>query len=249
MRCRLNVHLDDVAVLRQAGTGSDPDPDPVEAAALAERAGADGVTIHLREARREVQDRDVEILRRTVKTHFTLEMAPSQDMVAVALEVRPDSVTLVAEHREEIGVEGGLDVVQNRDMVQRCVRILQDGGVEVGIFVEPDLDQVRAAHKLDARRVVLHAGRYGEGRSFQERSEELARLRNGAKAARKVGMEVVAARGLNFHNVVPVARIPDVSEVGIGHGLIAQALFEGLPAAVGRMTELLREARIDLLRS
>jgi pyridoxine 5-phosphate synthase len=243
MRCRLCVHVDGAALLRRGA-----EPDPVDVALAAERAGADRVAVHLREVRGAVKDRDVELLRRLAKTEFVLEIAPTQDMLAVALEVQPDAVTLVAEHREEIGTEAGLDAIQHRDAIQRAVRLLGDAGISAGLFVDPDLDQVRAAHKSDARAVELHAGRYAEARSFQERSEELARLRNAAKAARKVGMDVGVGRGLTKHNLLPVARISEISQVGVGHGLLARAVFVGIDDAVRDWVGLLREARIDLLR-
>ncbi len=247
VRCRLGVNVDHVATVRQARGAAYPDP--VEAALVAERAGADQVTVHLREDRRHIQDRDVEILRRVVKTELNLEMATTPEMVTVALQVRPDTATLVPERREEITTEGGLDVIQNRDAVERAVRMLRDAQIRVALFVDPDLDQVRASHKLDVDAVELHTGRYAEGRAVRERADELGRLRDGAKAARKLGMEVAAGHGLNYHNTAPVARIPEIAELNIGHAIVARAVMSGMEAAVSDMVDILQHARIDLLRN
>lgn len=247
MRCRLGVNVDHVATVRQARRASHPDP--VEAAFAAERAGADQITVHLREDRRHIQDRDVEILRRVVRTELNLEMAATQDMVNIALQVRPDTVTLVPERREEITTEGGLDVLQQRDAVERAVRLLRDGQIRVSLFIDPDLDQIRAAHKLDADAVELHTGRYAEARAPRERSEELGRLRDGAKAAKKLGLFVAAGHGLDYQNTAPVARIAEIAELNIGHSIVSRAVMTGMQSAVADMVDVLRDARIDLLRS
>lgn len=242
MRCGLCVHLDPVAVMRRGRQ-----PDPVDAGLAAGRGGADRVAMHLREVRGAVRDRDVQLMRSLAHTEFALEIAPGTDMLGVALDVQPDRVTLVSELPE--GPEGGLDVVQYRESVHKAVRLLRDAGIRVGVFVDPDLDQVRGAHKVDAEFVEFHAGRYAAADSFSQRSEQLARLRNGAKAARKAGMEAGAGRGLTVRNVLPVARIAEVSWVGVGQGVWSAALFSGVDAAVSRWVDLLREARIDLLKS
>src|SRR6185295_1676868 len=157
---RLGVNVDHVATVRQARRASYPDP--VEAALLAERAGADQITVHLREDRRHIQDRDVEVLRRVSQTELNLEMAATQEMVSIALKLSPDTVTFVPERREEVTTEGGLDVIQHKDQLQRFIRLLRDGDIRVSLFIDPDLDQVRAAHKLDAQAIELHTGRYAE---------------------------------------------------------------------------------------
>jgi len=246
VRCRLGVNVDHVATVRQARRSAYPDP--VEAAFAAEAAGADQITVHLREDRRHIQDRDVEILRRTIRTELNLEMAATQEMVQVALQIRPDTVTLVPERREEITTEGGLDVLQQRDEVERAVRLLRDGQIRVSLFVDPDLDQIRASHKLDADAVELHTGRYAEAETLRARSEEIARLRDAAKAAKKLGLFVAAGHGLHYHNTAPVARIAEIAELNIGHSIVARALMTGMSKAVGDLIDVLREARIDLLR-
>lgn len=247
MRPRLGVNVDHIATIRQARRTAYPDP--VEAALVAERAGADQITVHLREDRRHIQERDVDILRRVVKTELNLEMAASQEMVSLALKYSPDTVTLVPERREELTTEGGLDVVQNRENLQRAIRLLQDGNIRVSMFIDPDLDQVRASHKLDAHAIEIHTGRYAEARSFKERSEELGRIRDAAKAASKLGLGVAAGHGLHYDNTVPVARITEIVELNIGHAIIARAMLSGMELAVRDMIDVMREARADLVRA
>ncbi|MEQ8273014.1 MAG: pyridoxine 5'-phosphate synthase [Deltaproteobacteria bacterium] len=247
MRPRLGVNVDHIATIRQARRTAYPDP--VEAALVAERAGADQITVHLREDRRHIQERDVDILRRVVKTELNLEMAASQEMVAIALKYSPDTVTLVPERREELTTEGGLDVIQNRENLQRAIRLLQDGNIRVSMFIDPDLDQVRASHKLDAHAVEIHTGRYAEARSFKERSEELGRIRDAAKAAAKLGLGVAAGHGLHYDNTIPVARILEIVELNIGHAIVARAMLSGMEVAVRDMIAQMREARADLVRT
>lgn len=242
MRSRLGVNVDHVATVRQARKAAYPDP--VEASLLAERAGADQITVHLREDRRHIQERDVEVLRRVVKTELNLEMAATTEMVTLALKYSPDTVTLVPERREEITTEGGLDVVAGKDHLQRMIRLLKDGNIRVSLFIDPDLDQVRAAHKLDAHAIEIHTGRYSESRSFKERSDELMRIRDSAKAAAKLGLGVAAGHGLHYQNVIPVARIAEIVELNIGHSIVARALMTGMEAAVKDMVELLKEAAL-----
>ncbi|MBK6689991.1 MAG: pyridoxine 5'-phosphate synthase [Deltaproteobacteria bacterium] len=242
MRSRLGVNVDHVATVRQARKAAYPDP--VEASLLAERAGADQITVHLREDRRHIQERDVEVLRRVVKTELNLEMAATTEMVTLALKYSPDTVTLVPERREEITTEGGLDVVAGKDHLQRVIRLLKDGNIRVSLFIDPDLDQVRAAHKLDAHAIEIHTGRYSESRSFKERSDELMRIRDSAKAAAKLGLGVAAGHGLHYQNVIPVARIAEIVELNIGHSIVARALMTGMEAAVKDMVELLKEAAL-----
>ncbi len=241
MRPRLGVNVDHVATIRQARRTTYPDP--VEAALDAERGGADQITVHLREDRRHIQERDVEILRRVVKTELNLEMAGTQEMLSFALKVSPDTATLVPERREELTTEGGLDVVANRDNVQRAIRLLQDGKIRVSLFIDPDLDQVRAAHKLGAHAVEIHTGRYAECHGFKERSEELNRIRDASKAASKLGLGVAAGHGLHYHNTVPVARIPEIIELNIGHSVVARSMSCGMEGASRAMIEILRESR------
>ncbi len=202
---RLGVNVDHVATLRQARRTTYPDP--VTAAALAELAGAGQITIHLREDRRHIQDRDLRILRETVQTLLNLEMAATQEMVKIAYEHKPDVVTLVPERREELTTEGGLDVAGQRDPIANIIKNLKDGEITVSLFIDPDLDQVRAAHKVNADRIELHTGRYCEARNERERARELSRIVDAAKAAAKLGMSVAAGHGLNYDNVRPIARI------------------------------------------
>lgn len=246
MRARLGVNVDHVATVRQARKVNYPDP--IEAALAAELAGADQVTLHLREDRRHIQERDVELARKMCKTEVNLEVAATQEMVTLALKVRPDTVTLVPERRDELTTEGGLDVTTQRDGLERAIRMLQDGNIRVALFIEPDLDQLRAAHKVNAHAVQLHTGRYAEGRSFKDRSEELGRLRDVAKAATKLGLGVSAGHGLHYFNVIPVARIPEIQELNIGHAIVARALVIGMERAVKDMLDLMREARADLVK-
>jgi pyridoxine 5-phosphate synthase len=238
---RLGVNVDHVATLRQARRSTYPDP--VTAAALAELAGAEQITIHLREDRRHIQDRDLRILRETVQTVLNLEMAATQEMVKIAYDSKPDTVTLVPERREELTTEGGLDVVNQRDALARVVKSLMDGDIAVSLFIDPDLDQVRAAHKVNAERVELHTGRYCETRDPRERERELARILDAAKAATKLGLGVAAGHGLSYDNVKPIARIDEITELNIGHSIVARAVLVGFERAVREMLELMRNPR------
>lgn len=235
---RLGVNVDHVATLRQARRVRYPDP--VTAAALAELAGATQITIHLREDRRHIQDRDLKLMRETVKTLLNLEMAATAEMVKVAYEAKPDVATLVPERREELTTEGGLDVVGQREAVRKVVRTLRDAEIQVSLFIDPDLDQLRASHKIDAQRVELHTGRYCDARTDAERARELSRLLDVAKAARKLGLEVAAGHGLNYQNVQAVARVQEISELNIGHAIVARAVLCGMERAVRDMLELMK---------
>lgn len=241
MPARLGVNVDHVATLRQVRRATYPDP--VAAAAMAELGGADQITIHLREDRRHIQDRDLQVLRRTVATRLNLEMAVAPEVLRLALEVKPDMVTLVPERREELTTEGGLDVVGGREAVKRAVRTLRDADIEVSLFVDPDLDQVRAAHRVDAQVVELHTGRYCDARLAADRRRELARTVDATKAAAKLGMKVAAGHGLNYRNVLPVAAIQEIEELNIGHAIVAHAVLVGMERAVREMKDLLRQAR------
>lgn len=237
MRQRLGVNVDHVATLRQVRRISYPDP--VTAAALAELAGAGQITIHLREDRRHIQDRDLRILRETCQTLLNLEMAATPEMVKVAYEYKPNTVTLVPERREELTTEGGLDVASTRDSLAKLIKNLKDGEIVVSLFVDPDLDQVRACHRVNADRVELHTGRYCEARSEKERARELARIVDAAKSAAKLGLGVAAGHGLNYDNVRPIARIPEIDELNIGHAIVARAVLVGFERAVREMLALM----------
>ena len=235
---RLGVNVDHVATLRQARRTTYPDP--VTAAALAELAGAQQITIHLREDRRHIQDRDLRILRETVQTLLNLEMAATAEMVKIAYEYKPDVVTLVPERREELTTEGGLDVNGQREHVAKIIKNLKDGEITVSLFIDPDLDQVRAAHKVDADRIEIHTGRYCEARNERERGRELSRIIDASKAAAKLGMSVAAGHGLNYDNVQPIARIQEIDELNIGHAIVGRAVLVGFERAVREMLELMR---------
>jgi pyridoxine 5-phosphate synthase len=238
MTQRLGVNVDHVATLRQARKGTYPDP--VTAAAIAELAGAGQITIHLREDRRHIQDRDLRILRETCQTMLNLEMAATAEMVKIAYEHKPNVVTLVPERREELTTEGGLDVAAQKDPLARLIKNLKDGEIVVSLFIDPDLDQVRAAHKVNADRIELHTGRYCEARNEKERARELARLVDASKAGAKLGMGVAAGHGLNYENVKPVARIDEIDELNIGHSIVSRAVLVGFDRAVREMIELMK---------
>lgn len=241
MSIRLGVNVDHVASLRNArGVRY---PDPVDAAFVAERAGADQITIHLREDRRHIVDRDLAVIRQTVTTRLNLEMAGTQEMLKIAFEHKPDSVTLVPERREELTTEGGLDVALHRDSFKRFVHSLREADIKVSLFIEPDLDQLRAAHKIDADAVEWHTGKYANLHGAKERDEELGRIVDVSKAARRLGIEVVAGHGLTYSNVAAVAAIEEIQELNIGHAIIARAVIDGLDKAVRDMLHIMRAAR------
>jgi pyridoxine 5-phosphate synthase len=235
---RLGVNIDHVATLRQARGGKDPDP--LAAAVLAELAGADGLVVHLREDRRHIQDRDLTLLREIVSTKLDLEMAADETMAKLALNVKPDLVTLVPERRQELTTEGGLDVAAHKDKIQRIIDLLRDGGIPTSLFIEPNLDQIKAAHKVGAAYVELHTGRYANARKSKDEDEEFDALTQAAKLAYKFGLGVNAGHGLNYKNVRRLARIPEIVEYNIGHSIVARAVLVGLEQAVREMRELLR---------
>ena len=238
MRQRLGVNVDHVATLRQARKAAYPDP--VTAAAMAELAGAAQITIHLREDRRHIQERDLRVLRDTVQTVLNLEMAASQEMVKVAYEHKPDMVTLVPERREELTTEGGLDVNAQRDVIARVVKTLKDGDIAVSLFIDPDLDQVKASHKVSSDRIELHTGRFCDARTEKDRQREYGRIVDAAKTAAKLGLGCAAGHGLNYDNVRPIARIEEIDELNIGHAIVARAVLVGFDRAVREMLELMR---------
>jgi len=231
-RPALHVNVDHVATLRQSrGTRY---PDPVWAAALCELAGADGITVHLREDRRHIQDRDLRLLRETVNQVLNLEMAATQEMVAIAREVRPDVVTLVPERREERTTEGGLDVVGQRVSVERATAALGEAGIAVSLFIDPVEEAVRAARQLGAPRIELHTGDYCNAHGPVQKAE-LARLAQATAVGLELGLHVAAGHGLTTDNVGQVVAISGISELNIGHAIVARAVFVGIQAAVGEM--------------
>jgi pyridoxine 5-phosphate synthase len=233
---RLGVNIDHVATIRQARGGNDPDP--LTAAILVELAGADGLVVHLREDRRHIQDRDLTLLREVVRTKLDLEMAADDAMAKIALSVKPDLVTLVPERRQELTTEGGLDVAAHRERIQKIVDVLRDGGIPTSLFVEPTLDQIKAAHKIGAAYVELHTGRYANAKRTKEEDEEFEAITQAAKLAYKLGLGVSAGHGLNYKNVKRLARLPEIVEFNIGHSIIARSVLVGLIQAVREMKEL-----------
>ena len=240
MRVALHVNVDHVATLRQArGTSY---PDPAEAAFIAERSGADGITVHLREDQRHIQPRDVRVIRETVRGTFNLEMANADATLAIALEVRPHHVTLVPERREERTTEGGLDVVGQARALAPVIDRLRGAGIKVSLFVAPDTAQLEASHKLGVDQVELHTGDYANARGAAV-IEELASLARGAAFARSLGLRVAAGHGLTVANVGPVAAIHEVVELNIGHAIIADAVIEGMGPAVRAMRDAITRGR------
>lgn len=240
----LGVNIDHVATLRNArGTSY---PDPVLAAGLAEQAGADGITIHLREDRRHITDRDVEILRQTLQTPMNLEMAVTEEMVAIACRIKPHFVCLVPEKRTEVTTEGGLDVAGQLAKVKAAISRLAEVGTQVSLFIDADHAQIDAAVAVGAPYIEIHTGRYADATSTAEQLEELARIQEAARYAHGLGLRVNAGHGLHYHNVKPIAAIPEMEELNIGHAIIGRAVFEGLPAAVAEMKRLMIEARQGL---
>ena len=237
---RLGVNIDHVATIRQARGGVEPDP--VAAAAIAELAGADGITIHLREDRRHIQDRDLRIIRETVKTRLNLEMAATDEMIGIALSVKPDMCTLVPEKRQELTTEGGLDVRINQQQIADAVERLQDGGLIVSLFIDPDPDQVKAANKVGADYVEFHTGTFAEAPDWKREDEELIRISNAVKLASKLGIGVNAGHGLNYSNIKKVAALGGIEEFNIGHSIISRAVLVGLDRAVRDMVELIKYA-------
>ncbi len=233
----LGVNVDHVATIRQARGGSEPDP--VTAAALAELAGASGITVHLREDRRHIQDRDVRLLRQTVQTRLNLEMAATDEMVGIALDVLPDSVTLVPERREELTTEGGLDVCLHRNLIRRQVGLLKQGGICVSLFIDPDLEQVKAAHRVGADFIEIHTGAYCEARTDELRRRELEKIETALRAGRKLGLGVNAGHGLNYQNVRAVAGMSGFHEFNIGHSIVSRAVLVGMERAVREMVALI----------
>lgn len=234
---RLSVNIDHIATLRQARKGVEPDP--VVAAVIAETAGADGVIAHLREDRRHIQDRDVRLLREIVHTKLNLEMAATEEMQRIALEMKPDFSTLVPEKREELTTEGGLETASRIDFMKAYVGRLQQGGVIVSLFIDPDEKQIAAAKKTGAEWVEIHTGAYANARGEKDREREFQKVVEAAKLAARLGLRVGAGHGLNYANAQRIARIPEVEELNIGHSIISRAALVGLERAVKEMRELI----------
>ncbi|AOW76646.1 MAG: pyridoxine 5-phosphate synthase [Colwellia sp.] len=237
----LGVNVDHIATLRQArGTNY---PDPVYAASVAEHAGADGITVHLREDRRHIQDRDIYVLKQTLHTRMNFEMAVTDEMLAIACEVKPEFCCLVPEKREELTTEGGLDIVGNFDKISRAVAQLTAAGIETSLFIDADKSQIDAAIASKAPYIEIHTGHYADAKNEQDQKIELIRLIEGIKYAHANGLKVNAGHGLNYFNVKPIAAIEEIIELNIGHAIIARAVIDGLDKAIRDMKQLMREAR------
>jgi pyridoxine 5-phosphate synthase len=239
-RTRLGVNIDHIATIRQARRAKEPDP--VHAAILAELGGADGITVHLRSDRRHIQDRDVEILRQVVKTRLNVELAATQEMVRIALTIKPDQVTLVPERREEITTEGGLDAILNSTQLKPIVKMLQEGGIHVSLFVDADLEQVREAQKLGAEAVEINTAAYADAANDRARTLALRAVTEAARLGRKLNLQVHAGHGLNYVNVGAVAAVEEMIELNIGHSIVARAALVGMERAVREMKGAMERA-------
>lgn len=237
----LGVNIDHIATLRNArGTAY---PDPVQAAFVAEQAGADGITVHLREDRRHITDRDVRLLRQTIQTRMNLEMAVTDEMLAIACELKPHFCCLVPEKRQEVTTEGGLDVAGQLDRITAAVTQLRQAGILVSLFIDADRTQIDAAVASGAPYIEIHTGAYADAQTDAARQQEFERIRDAAAYAASRGIKVNAGHGLTYHNVQPIAALPEMHELNIGHAIIGRAVMSGLASAVAEMKTLMREAR------
>jgi pyridoxine 5-phosphate synthase len=237
----LGVNVDHVATLRQARRTRYPDP--VAAALLAEQAGADSITIHLREDRRHIQERDLELMMQKLGTHVNLEMAVTDSMLALAVRVAPRDCCLVPERRQELTTEGGLDVHAEPERIRLAVGRLQASGIRVALFVDPEPAQIEASRAAGATVIELHTGTYADASTGADQAREIKRIREAAALGVRLGLTVHAGHGLNYHNVQSIAAIDPIEELNIGHAIVAQALFDGLPEAVAKMKALMVQAR------
>ncbi|HEK0316097.1 TPA: pyridoxine 5'-phosphate synthase [Proteus mirabilis] len=237
----LGVNIDHIATLRNArGTTY---PDPVQAAFIAEQAGADGITIHLREDRRHITDRDLMLISQTVQTRLNLEMAVTEEMIEIACQTQPDFCCLVPEKRQEVTTEGGLDVVGNEEKVADAIKRLSLAGIKVSLFIDPDHEQINAADRVGAPFIEIHTGAYADAEDEQAQEKEFVRIRDAVTYAASKGLKVNAGHGLHYHNVQRIAALPELYELNIGHAIIGRAVFSGLALAVEEMKRLMREAR------
>src|SRR5213075_1025321 len=238
---RLAVNIDHIATIREARKSDEPDP--IAATVICELAGAQGITVHLRGDRRHIQDRDVEILRRVVSTHLNVEMAATTEMVRIAQTIKPHRVTLVPERGNEVTTEGGLDVVLHSGNLEKTVRQLLDAHIDVSIFVDPDIEQIRMCHKMGAPRIEINTGKFTEAWRTGNWPQEIDKITTAARAARKIGLVVLGGHGLNYRNIDPIAMITDIEELNIGHSIVARASLVGLDSAVREMIALMRNPR------
>jgi pyridoxine 5-phosphate synthase len=238
---RLGVNIDHVATLRQARRALEPDP--VAAAVLAQLGGADGITVHLREDRRHINDRDVRLLRQVVTSLLNLELSVADAIVSIACDVKPDQATLVPERREELTTEGGLDVVQHQGAVAKAMERLQTAGIAVALFIDPDIRQIEIAKVLSAKAVEIQTARYAEAKTDDDRLRELNALQEATDFAKQVGLRVHMGHGLNYGNVHAIAQIPGVEELNIGHSIVSRAVLVGMARAVREMKDAIRAAQ------
>lgn len=244
---RLGVNIDHIATLREQRFTKYPDP--LLAAQYVESGGADQITVHLREDRRHIQDRDVKLLKETTSLLLNLEMAATEEMVKFALQVKPDIVCMVPEKREELTTEGGLDVATQIHDLGMKIKRLQDEGINVSLFIDPDKVQIEAAKEIGAYAVELHTGRYAEEKDSKEKRRELIRIIDSAGYASSLALHVHAGHGLEYVNVKPIAQVKSIEELNIGHSIVSRALFVGLEQAVRDMVSVIRESRQEVLRS
>lgn len=237
----LGVNIDHIATVRNA-RGTDY-PDPVQAAFVSEQNGADGITVHLREDRRHITDRDVEILARTIQTRMNLEMAVTDEMLSIAERVKPHYVCLVPEKREELTTEGGLDVKGQENKIKDACYRMAEAGIQVSLFIDADEEQINAAARTGAPLIEIHTGAYADAKSPEQQEIELVKVKHGVEHAVSEGLQVNAGHGLQYHNVQPIAAIPEIVELNIGHAIIGRAVFSGLDKAVADMKKLMVEAR------
>ncbi|SFU26998.1 pyridoxine 5'-phosphate synthase [Xenorhabdus koppenhoeferi] len=236
----LGINIDHIATLRNArGTKY---PDPVQAAFIAEQAGADGITIHLREDRRHITDRDVQLLKKTIQTRMNLEMAVTDEMVGIATQIKPAFCCLVPEKRQEVTTEGGLDVLGQKEHIAEAVKILSEAGILVSLFIDADPQQIDAAVEVGAPFIEIHTGAYADAEDEIQQEKEFRRIKEAVTYAAGKGLKVNAGHGLTYHNVQRIAALPEIYELNIGHAIIGRAVFSGLSAAVADMKTLLREA-------
>lgn len=238
---KLGVNIDHIATLREARKTNEPDP--VYAASIAELAGADGITIHLRQDRRHIQERDLELLRAFVKTKLNVEMAMSMEMVKIALKHKPDICTLVPETADEVTTTGGLDVLMYTEKVGEVAGNLNAAGIEVSVFIDPNVEQIKACYKLGIKAIEINTGEYAKNWNNSYASLEIDKIKKAVIYARKVNMTVLAGHGLTYQNITPIATIEGIEELNIGHSIIANSTFMGLEKAVARMKELMRLAQ------
>ncbi len=238
----LSVNVDHVATVREARKINQPDP--VTAAHLAELAGADGITIHLRGDRRHIQDRDLKLMRQTAKTKLNLEMAVNQEIIRIALEYVPDIVTLVPERQEEITTEGGLNVSGNKESISNTISLFSEREIEVSLFVDPDIDQIKAAHEVGANVIEINTGRYADAPRLKDIEREYRQILDAVKFATKLRLEIAAGHGLDYKNVGAIAAIPGVRELNIGHSIIGRSIYVGIDQAVREMIEAMFKAEM-----